>query len=163
MIQVLLNFCEGDMHYYTDSADGENPSTTPKPTTNVGSLMAPYSWISKYWSTYYNIEMGMVPSIIDVWGYDREFCSSSPYRALVSQLFGIRRLSAIRKQKMYCVYAVARLVRYTEKVRYWEGPLSEVPLYTHCTIACMLSLPSPSLSSSSSFPSRVTQKRNEKH
>ena len=21
-------------------------------------------------------------------------------------------------------------VRYTEKVRYWEGPLSEVPLYT---------------------------------
>ena len=21
--------------------------------------------------------MGMVPSIIDIWGYDREFCSSS--------------------------------------------------------------------------------------
>ena len=32
--------------------------------------------ITKYDSTYY-IGMGMVPSIIDVWGYDREFCSSS--------------------------------------------------------------------------------------
>ena len=25
-----------------------------------------------------SIGMGMVPSIIGVWGYDREFCSSSP-------------------------------------------------------------------------------------
>ena len=32
--------------------------------------------ISKDGSPYY-IGMGMVPSIIDVWGYDREFCSSS--------------------------------------------------------------------------------------
>ena len=28
--------------------------------------------------TEYDIEMDMVPSIIDVWGYDKEFCSSSP-------------------------------------------------------------------------------------
>ena len=34
--------------------------------------------ITKYGSTYC-IGMGMVPSIIDVWGgYDRRFCSSSP-------------------------------------------------------------------------------------
>ena len=32
--------------------------------------------ISKDGSPYY-IGIGMVPSIIDVWGYDREFCSSS--------------------------------------------------------------------------------------
>ena len=32
--------------------------------------------ISKDGSPYY-IGMGMVPSIIGVWGYDREFCSSS--------------------------------------------------------------------------------------
>ena len=25
-----------------------------------------------------DIGIGMVPRIIDVWGYDREFCSSSP-------------------------------------------------------------------------------------
>ena len=35
------------------------------------------SCITKYGSTYY-IGMGIVPSIIDVGGYDREFCSSSP-------------------------------------------------------------------------------------
>ena len=33
-------------------------------------------FISKDGSPYY-IGIGMVPSIIDVWGYDREFCSSS--------------------------------------------------------------------------------------
>ena len=27
--------------------------------------------------TKYGSRIGMVPSIIDVWGYDREFCSSS--------------------------------------------------------------------------------------
>ena len=32
--------------------------------------------ISKDGSPYY-IGIGMVASIIDVWGYDREFCSSS--------------------------------------------------------------------------------------
>ena len=32
--------------------------------------------ITKYGSTWYT-GIGMVPSIIDVWGYDREFCSSS--------------------------------------------------------------------------------------
>ena len=32
--------------------------------------------ISKDGSPYY-IGIGMVPSIIGVWGYDREFCSSS--------------------------------------------------------------------------------------
>ena len=27
---------------------------------------------------HYYLGMGLVPSIIDVWGYDGEFCSSSP-------------------------------------------------------------------------------------
>ena len=37
-----------------------------------------YRRMTKYGSRYlYNIGIGMVPSIIDVWGYDREFCSSS--------------------------------------------------------------------------------------
>ena len=39
--------------------------------------MAEASAISKDGSPYY-IGIGMVPSIIGVWGYDREFCSSSP-------------------------------------------------------------------------------------
>ena len=34
-------------------------------------------FFTEYGSTQY-IGIGMVPSIIDVWGYDREFCSSSP-------------------------------------------------------------------------------------
>jgi hypothetical protein len=29
--------------------------------------------------------MGMVPSIIDVWGYDREFCSSSSSSSSITQ------------------------------------------------------------------------------
>ena len=49
----------------------------------------------------------------------------------VCPLFGIRRLSAIWEQKMYIIIAVgtSTAVRYSEEVRYWEGPLSEVPLY----------------------------------
>ena len=37
---------------------------------------------------------------------------------------------------MYCIYgkSIFTIVRYTEHVRYWEGPLSEVPLYTHSVI-----------------------------
>ena len=35
---------------------------------------------------------------------------------------------------MYCVYGIAvgtsTVVRYSEEVRYWEGPLSEVLLYS---------------------------------
>ena len=46
-------------------------------------------------------------------------------------------LSTIREQKMYCVYGnsswyihIHMVVRNTkEEVRYWEGPLSEVPLF----------------------------------
>ena len=38
----------------------------------------------------------------------------------------------VREPKMYCIYGNSSwyiVVRYTEDVRYWEGPLSEVPLY----------------------------------
>ena len=47
-------------------------SSLPKPLSATISLL----FISKDGSPYY-IGIGMVPSIIDVWGYDREFCSSS--------------------------------------------------------------------------------------
>ena len=42
---------------------------------------------------------------------------------------------------MYCVYGNSSLyisteIRYTEEVHYWEGPLSEVPLYTQSSLEC---------------------------
>ena len=61
--------------------------------------------------------------------------NASPlYRSIrcACPLSGIQRLSAIREQKMYCVYGIAvgtsTEIRYTKEFRYWEGPLSEVPL-----------------------------------
>ena len=53
----------------------------------------------------------------------------------VCPLFGIRRLCAIREQKCTASTGIAvgtsTVVRYSEEVRYWEGPLSEVPLYIY--------------------------------
>ena len=42
-------------------------------------------------------------------------------------------VAAIREHKMYCVYVnssrTSTVLRYLEEVSYWEGALSEVPLY----------------------------------
>ena len=48
-------------------------STDPK---SSGTAHAQFTEGSHFSAFHYSIEMGMVPSIIDVWGYDREFSSS---------------------------------------------------------------------------------------
>ena len=49
------------------------------------------------------------------------------------RMFGIRRCPLFGSRKCTASKGIAvgtsTVVRYTEEVRYWEGPLSEVPLY----------------------------------
>ena len=72
--------------------------------------------------------------------------------------FGTQRLSVIRNSevvrssgaenvlrlRIYLAVGTSTVVRYSEEVRYWEGPLSEVSLYTR-VIECPELPPRPKL------------------